>query len=316
MLDAIAMYLEVVKLGSFSKVAKQTGIAVSSVSRKIDGLEAELGFTLFNRSSRLLILTDAGEAFFTRANNIIAELDDAKNSMSALNADPKGLLTITAPSTFGRLYVAPAVISFLKRYPLMEIDLHISDEIIDLSARRIDVAIRIGLLPDSDLISTQLAPLRLVACASPEYIARHGHPTSPEGLLTHNCLSAIKPPMAVKFWTFAGVNKGAPLAVRGNYSSNDTHALVEAAVSGLGIVHIASWLAKELIVSGKLVALFPSEPVIASKIKPAVHAVRMPGRSHAAKAQLFIAHLRAEFGEPCHWDTAIAAIETQSTTLR
>src|SRR6187402_1763172 len=110
MLDAIRIYLAVAETGNLSKVAKAKGLAVSSISRKIDTLETELGFKLFNRNSRIVMLTDAGEQFLQRAKNILVQLDEAKSAISALNADPKGLLTITAPSSFGRLHIAPAVI--------------------------------------------------------------------------------------------------------------------------------------------------------------------------------------------------------------
>lgn len=313
MLDAIRIYLAVVNAGSLSKVAKDEGIAVSSVSRKIDALETELGFKLFHRTSRLILLTDSGEQFLPRAKNIVLELDEAKNAMSALNADPQGLLTVTAPASFGRLYVAPAVNRFLKRYPLMEIELNISDEIIDLSAHRVDVAVRIATLPDSDLVATHLAPFKRLTCASPEYIAQHGRPASPQDLLQHNCLSAATTKTVPGLWCYPGVNKGAPLPIRGNFRTNDTTSLLLAATAGIGIVHLASWLVSDMIISGQLVSLFRDLPATSSKFEPAIHAVRMPGRSHAAKAQLFIAHLRSEFGEPAYWDSAIKAHQERNS---
>ncbi|RYZ85141.1 MAG: LysR family transcriptional regulator [Moraxellaceae bacterium] len=326
MLDAIRMFLAVVNTGSLSQVAKHQGIAVSSVSRKIDALEAELGFKLFHRTSRLVMLTDSGEQFLPRAKNIVLEIEEAKTAMSALNADPQGLLTVTAPASFGRLYIAPAVTRFLKRYPLMEIELHISDEIIDLSAHRIDVAVRIGALPDSDLVATTLAPFKRLVCASPEYLAQHGRPKSPMDLLQHNCLSAATLKTVPGLWCFPNVNKGAPLQVRGSFRSNDTNSLLLAAAAGIGIVHLASWLVSDMIISGQLISLFPEtsntpstreflkttrSKISPPQLEPAIHAVRMPGRSHAAKAQLFIAHLRSEFGEPAYWDRAISASENK-----
>ena len=167
MFDAIQIFLEVHEAGSLSAVAKKHNVAVSSISRKIDALESELGIKLFHRSSRRLLLTDSGEQFLPRAKNIAAELDDARQAMSDLNGDPRGLLTVTAPSAFGRRHVAPAVASFLNRYPLMEVDLHVSDEIVDLSTRRVDVAVRIGVLPDSDLVASTLAPLHRLTLYQP-----------------------------------------------------------------------------------------------------------------------------------------------------
>lgn len=306
MIDAIRTFLAVMEAGTLSKVAKNRNLAVSSVSRKIDALEAELGVKLLHRSSRLVMFTDAGEKFFPRARAILSELDDARHEISALNADPRGLLTITAPSSFGRRHLAPAVLSFLKQYPLIEIVLHTSDQMLDLRAQRVDVAIRIGVLPDSDLVATRLAPLQRLACASPAYLASHGWPASPQDLVHHNCLTVDTLPTPTGWWCFPGINGDAALTVHGSLRTDDTEILLQAAVASIGVVHLASWLVSDLIVAGQLVQLFPLPAASLSTQQPAIHAVRMPGRSHAAKAQLFIAHLRSEFGAPPYWDRALA----------
>ncbi|MBI1771222.1 MAG: LysR family transcriptional regulator [Burkholderiales bacterium] len=302
MFDAIQIFLEVHEAGSLSAVAKMHDVAVSSISRKIDALEVELGIKLFHRSSRRLLLTDSGEQFLPRAKNIAAELADARQAMSELNGDPRGLLTVTAPSAFGRRYIAPAVASFLNRYPLMEVDLHVSDEIVDLSTRRVDVAVRIGVLPDSDLVATTLAPLHRLTCASPAYLVRHGRPATPQDLLKHNCLTIATTPIPAGWWCYPGVNREASLPVRGSLRSDDTESLLHAALAGIGIVHLASWMVCDAIEAGQLISLFPTANSTNAKIRPGIHAVRMPGRSHAAKAQLFIANLRTTCGEPAYWD--------------
>jgi DNA-binding transcriptional LysR family regulator len=301
MLDAIRAFIEVATERSFTTVAKRRDVAVSSVARKIDTLEIELGVKLFARSSRSLVLTDAGEQFLPRARHIVSEMDDAKQGLADLHADPRGLLTVTAPASFGRRHVVPAIAEFLKRYPLIEIDMHLSDERVDLMAQRVDVAIRIGILPDSDLIATRLAPSRRLACASPDYLARHGQPAAPEQLVNHNCLTfASAPPPG--WWCFAGVHRDNALSVRGSLRTDDTEALLEAAVAGIGIVHLASWLVGDFVLAGKLVSLFPDIPAPSKLSGSAIHAVRMPGRSHTVKAQLFISHLKNCFGDPPHWD--------------
>jgi DNA-binding transcriptional LysR family regulator len=301
MLDAIRTFIEVATERSFTTVAKRRDVAVSSVARKIDALEAELGVKLLARSSRSIVLTDAGAQFLPRARNIVSEMDDAKHALADLHADPRGLLTITAPAAFGRRHVVPAIASFLQRYPLIEIDMHLSDQLVDLTTQRVDVAIRIGILPDSDLIATRLAPSRRLACASPEYVARHGRPATPEQLMNHNCLTLASAPPPW-WWCFAGVNRDAALPVHGTLRTDDTEALLEAAVAGIGIVHLASWLVSDLIRAGKLLALFPEMSAPPKAFRAAIHAVRMPGRSHTAKAQLFIAHLKSCFGDPPYWD--------------
>ncbi len=311
MFDALSTFVAVASAGSFSRVAKAQRVAVSSVARKIDGLEAELGATLFKRSSRTLLLTDAGEQFLPRARSLLADLSEAKNSLSELASEPRGLLTVTAPATFGRKHVVPAVLGFLEQYPLLEVELHNSDDVIDVTQRRVDVSIRMGTLPDSDLIATRLAPVRRLLCASPAYLEQRGRPQQPLDLLKHDCLTSASRPSPPGWWSFSGVNRDAPLPVRGSFRSDDTDALVQAALAGVGIVHLASWLVSDLVLAGRLLPLFPhARPP--KKAAPAIHAVRMPGRSHAAKAQLFIAHLRATFGEPPYWDREVAPAERKA----
>jgi DNA-binding transcriptional LysR family regulator len=301
MIDALITFLAVAEAGGFAKIARAQGVAVSSITRRIDWLEGELKTRLFIRSSRRVMLTDSGALFLSRARNIVDELADAKESLSALSADLRGVLTVTAPAAFGRRHVAPAVIGFLKQYPQIEMDLHISDDVLDLGLRRVDVAIRMGPLHDGKLVATPLAPLRRLTCASPEYLARKGRPASPIDLLQHNCLTVSSTPSPPGWWCFAGVHRDMPLPVRGTLRTDDTEALLQAAVSGVGIVHLASWLVSDMIATGRLISLFPDARAT-GKAMPAINAVRMPGRSHSAKAKLFIAHLRKSFGSPPYWE--------------
>lgn len=303
MIESFETFLAVAAAGSFSEVARRQDVAVSSVTRKIDALEAELGSKLFHRSPRRLALTDAGEQFLPRARNILGELAGAKDALQAGDGEPRGLLTVTAPTVFGRRHVVGALASFLRRYPDIEVDLHLVDQIVDLSEHRMDVAIRIGLLPDSDLRATPLAQVRLVTCASPAYLARAGQPRSPEDLLQHECITAATPPAPGFVWRYAGVNRNQPLPVRGRYRTDDKDGMLQAALHGLGIMHIATWLVCDHLRSGELVALFPEEAQApAAPGTPGIHAVRLPGRSHATKARLFIDHLKAEIGETPWWD--------------
>ncbi|MCH8622408.1 LysR family transcriptional regulator [Undibacterium sp. TS12] len=302
MLDEIKTFIAVVSDGSFSAVARGQDIAVSSVTRKIDALEAELGVKLFARSSRSITLTDAGTQFLPRARSIVTEMDDARHMLADLHADPSGLLTVTAPTAFGRMHVVPAVASFLERYPLIQMDLHLSDDFVDLLTHRLDVAIRIGVLADSDLVATRLAPMKRLACASPAYLARHGRPDSPEQLLQHNCLSVASTPLPYGWWSFSGVRNEAALPIKGNFKSDDTEALLAAALAGMGIAHLASWMVCDMLRAGKLELLFPDLPAPVKVAQTGIHAVRMPGRSHETKAQLFIAHLKSCFGEVPYWD--------------
>lgn len=305
MIQALQYFLAIATAGNFSRVASDRGIAVSSVTRKIDWLEAEMGAKLLHRSSRHVLLTDAGTAFLPRAEKILRELAEAKENMAALYDDPRGLLTVTAPSAFGRRFVAPAIAAFLQRYPLVEIELHVSDDILDLVALRVDLAIRIGILPDSDLLATRLAPIRRSVCASPAYLAAHGRPATPLDLLQHNCLTVASLPVPATWWSFEGVNRGLQLPVRGNLRSDDTESLMTALLDGVGIGHLANWMVGDAIRDGRLVSLFPHAQPPRALAQPAVHAVRMPGRTHVAKTQLLIEHLRGYFAALPSWDAQL-----------
>lgn len=304
MLEALMTFVAIAEAGSFSRVARNEGIAVSSIARRLDWLEAELGVKLFLRSPRRLVLTDAGEIFLPSARNILVELIEARAGLTELGGEPRGMLTVTAPAMFGRLHVAPAVLSFLAAYPGIAVDLHLSDDLVDLAANRVDVAIRAGRLPDSDLVATALSPVRRLVCASPDYLARRGVPAAPQDLLQHDCLTSVTLPAPAGWWSFADVQRGHPLSVQGRFRSNDTGALLQAALDGLGIVHLASWLVSERIKEGRLVVLLAdfAQPI---QTEAAIHAVHMPGRSHRAKARLFVDHLRQTFGSPPYWDAAL-----------
>jgi DNA-binding transcriptional LysR family regulator len=305
MFDGLEAFLAVQRHGNFSKAAKAMDVAVSSISRKIEALEEELGTPLFNRSTRDMQLTDAGERLIPLAHNILADVAEAREVVQSLNAEPRGLLAVTAPSPFGQRHVSQAVAHFLKHYPLIEVELHISNDIIDMAHDRVDVAVRIGVLPDSDLIATPLAPQRRVACASPQYIARHGAPSRPEELIQHNCLTVINTPARVGWWQFANVNGGKPLNVHGSLRADDSDVLLNGALAGVGIAHLGTWLAYEDIASGRLVPLFKEDVMRPPLTKSAIHAVRVKGRT-PLKSKLFVDFLQSYFGvdkgEPPYWD--------------
>src|SRR5471030_535345 len=314
MFDRLHCFIAVVEKGSLSAAALELGMAVSSVSRKIDALETELGSRLLLRSSRHVVVTDAGERFLPRARNILAELAEGKAAVQELDSEPRGLLTVTAPAAFGRLHVAPAIAHFLQLHPLLEVDLHVSDDIVDLAARRVDVAVRAGVLPDSDLVASRLATQNRVVSASPAYLEKNGWPKTPTDLLQHNCLTVMARPSPSCWWIFEGVNRHQPLPVKGTLRCDDTDTLLHAAIGGLGLVHLANWLVSDAIVAGQLLPIFPlapaqslSRPVARGLMESAIHAVHMPGRSNQAKAQLLIRSLREYFGDPPYWERAISA---------
>jgi len=301
MIENLKVFVSVAESCNFSVTARKLDVAVSSITRRIDSLERELGTRLFIRGPRRLVLTDSGEYFAQTAQQVIAELAEARETLASRDGEPHGKLTVTAPGAFGRRHLAPAIRSFLEKYPHIEIDLFIGDALIDLSVQRIDVAIRMGKLEGADLVATTLAPLRRLACAAPSYLERFGRPSTPEELLHHQCLTLTTTPLPVGWWCFLGINQDQPLPIKGRFRSDDTDILLENAIAGHGIVHLASWMVGDPIEKGELILLFPDLPT-PPEFSANINAVRLPGRSHQHKAKLFIDHLKSEFGTPPYWD--------------
>jgi DNA-binding transcriptional LysR family regulator len=186
---SMRLFLSVVQAGSFSEAGRQLGLEPSSISRQITTLEEGLGTALFTRTTRQLSLTEAGALFQRRVQAIVADVEETRTMVRDLDGTPRGTLRVTAPISLGRLHLAPAVVSFLSKYPDVDVELAFSDRIIDIVADRIDVAIRIGALPDSSLRARRLSKMQRHVYASPKYIQTSGAPLAPADLSAHNCLT-------------------------------------------------------------------------------------------------------------------------------
>lgn len=188
-LESMGILLAVVDAGSLSAAARQLGMPLANVSRKVAALESHLGTRLLHRTTRQLSLTQAGGAYVAACRRILDEIGEAERTATGEYATPKGELTITAPVVFGRLHIVPVVAAFLAQYPEIEIKLVLTDRVMHLMDEQVDVAVRIGELPDSSFVATRVGTVRRVVCASPAYLARHGTPATPGDLATHACVS-------------------------------------------------------------------------------------------------------------------------------
>ncbi len=223
--SAIRAFLHAAESGSFSKAADRIAVKTSTVSRYVSELERDLGIALFNRSTRGLVLTEGGRVFREHAQAVLAALDEAREATSSLNASPRGLLRVTMPRAFGLRHVIPHLHEFTARYPGIDIDAVLSDETVNLIDNGIDLAIRIGVLPDSQLIARRLAMHRRIACASPTYLEQHGAPDSPAALAGHEVLRF--PLMPDDRWWFAAraprgeeqVDEPIPVQLRGRLTA-------------------------------------------------------------------------------------------------
>lgn len=299
---AMRGFVRSVELGSFSKVAAEEGVKVSTVSRYISGLEADLGAALFNRSTRGLHPTEAGMTFYKHAVHILSEVEAARTATASLNQGPRGLLRVNMPGAFGRRHIMPHLPAFLAAYPDITVDATLTDATVNLIEAGEDVAIRVGTLADSSLVARRLAPHRRALVASPGYLADQVAPKTPEDLRHHACLGfALQP---TDGWYFRQ-NTDEPIEVKvsGPLRANDSEALLGAAVSGLGVALLPTWLISEDVRAGRLTILLATwDALIAPGPERAIWGVYPPKKVVAPKVKAFLNFVSRRFGKPPYWD--------------
>lgn len=238
--EAMSLFVAAVEAGSLSAAGRRFGIPLATVSRKVSDLERHLKTRLLNRSTRRLTLTDAGHAYLAACHRILDEVGEAERTAAGEYSAPTGELIITAPIVFGRLHVLPVVTGFLAAYPDVAIRLMLADRITQLTEEHIDLAIRLGELPDSSLVATRIGSIRRVVCASPAYLAEHGMPKTPKDLAAHSCITfeGLTAPAA---WTFAIGKTGLTVPIRSRLRVNTAEAAIDAAIAGVGLTRVLSY---------------------------------------------------------------------------
>jgi len=258
--EAMRVLVAAVDAGSLSAAGRRLGMPLATVSRKVSELEAKLKARLLNRSGRKLTLTDAGELYVAACRRILDDVQEAERSASGEYRVPRGDLYITAPIVFGRLHVVPVAAEFLKAHPEIDIWLALSDRVATLLDERLDLAVRIGALPDSSLVAVRVGAIRQVVCASPAYFAARGAPKRPDDLQHHDCITfeSLSSPQA---WTFIDGKRHAAMPVHSRLTVNTAEAAIEAALCGLGVTRVLSYQIADAVASGKLAtALEAFEP--------------------------------------------------------
>ncbi len=250
-LESMSTLLAAVEAGSLTAASRKLGMPLATVSRKVSDLEAHLRTRLVIRTSRRLTLTEAGRAYVEACRRILDQIGEAERAASGEYAAPRGELLITAPIVFGRLHVLPIVIDFLTSYPDIQIRMTLADGIVNLQEHGIDLAVRIGELPDSSLIAIRVGTIRRVVCASPTYFAARGTPKTPGDLGGHDCITfgGLASP---RNWTFVVNRKPLSVAVRSRLIVNTAEAAVDAAVAGVGITRVLSYQAANALREGTL----------------------------------------------------------------
>lgn len=290
-ITALRVFLCIAEEGSFSAAAQALSLSKSAVSKHIAALEDRLGARLFNRTTRQVSLTEEGRTYLRRATRILEELEEAAAAVGSMNSEPIGTLRVSAALSFGLRHVAPLLPEFLSRYPRLSVDLDFGDRFVDLIDEGFDVAIRIGDLPDSDLVARRLATARILLVASPSYLEKKGQPRRPADLTAHTCL-LYRGRAGPRYWGLGG-DRHARETVRvdGPLIANNGDALKTAALSGLGIARLPNFLLDDALERGELREVLPDH-------RPApipIHALYMPSRHLAAKVRYFVDFLANNF---------------------
>jgi DNA-binding transcriptional LysR family regulator len=259
-LEAMSALLAAVEAGSLSGASRKLGMPLATVSRKVSELEAHLRTRLVTRTSRRLILTDAGRSYIAACKRILDDIREAERAAAGEYSAPRGELIITAPIVFGRLHVLPVVLEFLKTYPEIDVRLTLADRIVNLQEDHVDLAVRIGELPDSSLVAMRVGSIGRVVCGSPAYFAERGTPKGPDELRKHDCITfnGLTSPEA---WIFPSGKGNISVAVHSRLIVNTAEAAIDAAITGLGITRVLSYQVADALRTGALLlALREFEP--------------------------------------------------------
>lgn len=287
----LAFFTQLVKVGSLAATARELNLTPPAVSKRLAQLEQRLGVRLLNRTTRSISLTAEGETYLINAQRILGEIEEMEQQVSSSRAAPKGLLRVNAPLGFGRTHVGPAISSFARRYPEVEVQLQLTDRPINLPDDAIDVAIRFGELPDSRLIARKIAANRRRLCAAPAYLQAFGCPQTPRDLLQHNCIVLRQNDAAFGSWRLSRGKQSESVKVRGTLSTNDGEVALNWALDGQGILMRAEWNLADHLRSGRLVEVLSDYHTPPADI----YAVYLERLNLSAKVAFFIEHLREFF---------------------
>jgi len=249
-LNDIVVFARVVEAGSFTAAARLLGMPKTTVSRRIAALEREVGVRLVQRTTRSLNMTDAGRLYYEQSSQALRTIEDANLRLAEARAEPSGTIRISAPVGFGGHFLTSAVFDFLAAYPKTRVELHLTDDTLNLVGNRIDLAFRTGILPDSTLIARKLGSTHRILCASPDYLARRGVPVASADLARHHCVIA-GPSTGSANWVLDGPRGQETVAVSGRFAANEMQAVVAAAIAGYGIAQLPYHVAEASVRDGQ-----------------------------------------------------------------
>lgn len=294
-IEHLKLFIRISVTHNISTAGAELGLSPAVASAHINKLEATLGVRLIHRTTRKVSLTEEGHAFLHHAEDVIASVEAARASVGSGKLSPIGTLRVAAPASFGRMHLLPALKGFMQKYPDLKIDLKLSDTIVDLVEGGFDIAIRNSELKDSSLIARKLAQDKRIVCASPDYIAQFGAPSSPKELNKHNCITL----MGLEHWTFKDGNNTVSVKTTGNFRTDNGEAIRDACVNGMGLTINSTWSAYKHLKNGDLVQVLENYPLAS---QTAIWAVYPSSRLLAAKVRVFIDYFAEYFGDEPYWD--------------
>jgi DNA-binding transcriptional LysR family regulator len=293
--EDMEVFVRVVEEGSFAAAARALGLPKSNVSRRVARLEDHLGARLLHRTTRQLSLTEVGAAYHGRVTAILDDLREAEDAVRSLHTVPRGTLRVSAPLTLGYRFLGEIVASFMQSCPEVQVDLSLSDRVVDLIEEGFDVAVRVGRLADSSMIAKRLASGRRALVASPAYLREHGAPARPDDLRDHHCLLYTYEASGSS-WRVGDTS----VPVKGRLVSNNGDVLLAAAVAGLGVALVPRFMCGPLLANGTLVELLAEH----ASDDAAIHALYPHNRHLSAKVRAFVDHLAMSMSPVPPWEAA------------
>ncbi len=294
-IDHLRLFVRVASTHNISSAGQELNISPAVASSHIGKLESALGVRLIHRTTRKVSLTEEGQAFLPHAEEVLASVDAAKASVGVGSSSPTGTLRVTAPASFGRMHLIPAMKEFMIRYPDLSVDCRFSDSIVDMVEGGFDIAIRVAALKDSRMIARKLAPDNRIICASPEYIEKFGCPATPHEINQHQVINLA----GIDSWSFEDNSEIITIKTKSKLKADNGETVRDACVNGMGLTISSTWCSYEHIKRGELVPILENYPVYSES---AIWAVYPSSRLLAPKVRVFIDYFADYFGNPPYWE--------------
>lgn len=294
-IEHVKLFVRLAATNNISQAGKELGLSPAVASSHINKLEEALGVLLVHRTTRKVSLTEEGVAFLPHAEEVLLSVEAARSSVGAGETLPKGTLRVTAPSSFGRMHLIPALKDFLSRYPDLTLDVRLTDTIVDLVEGGFDIAIRNADLKNSSLIARKLAPDNRIVCAAPEYLAKFGTPNSPHDLRDHQCINLV----GLENLVFHTPEGHVTIKTGGSFRTDNGEAVRDACADGIGIAMSSTWSVYKHLKRGELVQILQGYPLIS---ETAIWALYPSSRLLAPKVRVFIDYCTQCYGIPPYWD--------------